>query len=319
MRRGGSVLATVAAVGAGAGVSVQTSVNGHASVLVGSPIVATAVNHSSALVLALVVALAMGAFPRAARTFRERRSEVRGWWFLGGLMGAGAVFAIILVTPDVGVVAVGVAVTLGQLAGSVAADSGGLGPGGRRPLSPFRFAGIAVAVIAVAVGALGRFDADNVVVILVVVAAGVVIALQQAANAWLIEVTGEFSVMSVINFAISTLFIGTALVVSLLVAPVDLAAIPWWAPLGGLLGAVIGVASALAVRIIGVLSLILCIAAGQAIGSIVMDLLVPVDAVGLTPASVAAAVLAVAAVALAGLGSLARRANVAAASPDPLP
>lgn len=319
MRRGGALLATLAAVAAGAGVAVQTSVNGHANVIVGSPIVATAINHSSALVLAVVVAVAMGAFPRAVRSFRRRRAEVRWWWFLGGLMGAAAVFAIILVTPDVGVVAVGVAVTLGQLAGSVMADSGGLGPGGKRPLSPFRFAGIAVAVVAVAAGALGRFAVDNLVVILVVIAAGVVIALQQAANAWLIEVTGEFSVMSVINFAISTLFVGSALVVSLIATPVDLTAIPWWAPLGGVLGAVIGVASALAVRIIGVLSLILCIAAGQALGSIVMDLLVPVDTVGLTPASIVAAALSVAAVALAGMGSLPRRGRVAAATPDPLP
>lgn len=125
--------------------------------------------------------------------------------------------------------------------------------------------------------------------------------------------------MSVINFAVSTLFVGSALVVSLIVAPVDLTAIPWWAPIGGILGAVIGVVSALAVRVIGVLSLILCIAAGQALGSIVMDLVVPVDAVGLTPASIVAAALSVAAVGLAGMGSLARRAAVTAASPDPLP
>lgn len=324
MTRRAALIATAGALAAGAAVSVQTSINGHTSVLVDSPVLATAVNHGSGLALALIVALAMGAFPRAVRTLRERRARLRWWWFAGGAMGFGAVLAIIAVTPDVGVVAVGVAVTLGQLAGSVAADSWSLGPGGKRPLSLFRLAGIAVAVVAVMVGAFGRFEVGNLLVIVVVVAAGAIIAVQQAANAWLIVATGEFSVMSVINFGVSALFVGTALLVSMTFQPLDFGAIPWWAPLGGGLGAVIGVVSALAVRAIGVLSLMLCIAAGQAIGSIVMDFVAPVDAVGLTPASVVAAALAVAAVGLAGMGSLSRRARsdsarVGAATPDPLP
>src|SRR3546814_13000039 len=104
-------------------------------------------------------------------------------------------YLIIAVTPDVGVVAVGVAVTLGQLAGSVAADSWSLGPGGKRALSLFRLAGIAVAVVAVMVGAFGRFEVGHLLVIVVVVAAGAIIAIQQAANAWLIVATDRKSVV----------------------------------------------------------------------------------------------------------------------------
>jgi transporter family-2 protein len=301
--RSSPLAATAATLAAGAAVSVQTSVNGHVSVATGSPVLATAVNHGSALLLALIVALAMGSLPRAARSLRLRRAEVRRWWFLGGLMGFVAVLAIITVTPVVGVVAVAVAVTLGQLIGSVLADSFSLGPGGRRRLTPLRTVGLAVAVVAVLVGAIGRFDLGNAIVIPVVVAAGIIIAIQQAANGWLVVVTGEFAAMSVINFVTSGVFVGIALVVSLFVAPPDFAALPPWAPLGGALGAVIGVVIALTVRIIGVLSAILCIAAGQAIAAVLLDLVVPVDSLGLTPAAVAGAVLAVAAVGIAGLGS----------------
>ncbi len=325
MRPRGAIAATTAALAAGAAVAVQTSINGHVSVAVDSPVLATAINHGSGLVLAVGVALALGAFPRAARSLRAKRGEIRAWWFLGGLMGFAAVLAIIAVTPDAGVVAVGVAVTLGQLAGSVLADSAGMGPGGRRALSLWRLGGIAVALVAVVVGAAGRFDAGNLLVVAVVVVAGAIIAIQQAANAWIIVATGEFSVMSVINFGVSAFFVGIALLVSLLFQPPDFSAVPWWSPAGGMLGAVIGVISALAVRAIGVLSLILCIAAGQAIGSIVVDLVAPVDRIGLTPASIVAAGLAVAAVALAGGASVGRRARrtpeagVGAATPDPLP
>lgn len=298
-------LATAATLAAGAAVAVQTSVNGHVSLDTGSPVLATAVNHGSALAIALIVALAMGALPRAARSLKARRSEIKRWWFLGGLMGFVAVLAIITVTPEVGVVAVGVAITLGQLIGSVIADSFNLGPGGKRRLNVLRTVGLGVAVVAVLVGAIGRFDVSNALVIPIVVVAGVIIAIQQAANGWLVVVTGEFAAMSVINFLTSGVFVGLALVVSLFVHPVDFGSLPPWAPLGGLLGAVIGVVTALTVRTIGVLSAILCIAAGQAIASVLLDLVVPVDALGLTPTAVIGAVLAVAAVGIAGLGAAA--------------
>lgn len=296
--------ATLAALAAGAGVAVQTSLNGHSSVAVGSPIFATAINHGSALLLALVVALSMGALPRAWRALKERRSELRWWWFLGGLMGFVGVLSIITVTPTVGVVAIAVAVTLGQLLGSVIADSFSLGPGGRRSLNLLRAIGLMVAVVAVAIGAIGRFDLGNAIVIPIVVIAGVIIAIQQAANGWLVVVTGEFSAMSVINFAQSAVFIGVTLLVANIVEPIDFGAMPPWAPLGGAIGAVIGVVTAVAVRSIGVLSVMLCIAAGQAITAVVLDLLIPVDTIGLTPASIVGAVLAVAAVGLAGLGAI---------------
>lgn len=303
----GSILASLAAVLAGVGVSVQTSINGHANVAVGSPVLATAINHTSALVLALGVALAMGAFPRAIRELRSGRVKLKWWWFLGGAMGAAGVFTIVVVTPVVGVVAVAVAVTLGQLAGSVLVDSLGMGAGGRRSLNLLRLVGIGVAVVAVLVGAEGRFDGAALIVLPLAVLAGIIIAIQQAANGWLIIATGEFAVMSVINFGVSVLLVGAALTVTVMVQPVNLVDIPYWAPLGGVLGAVIGVVAALTANKLGVLSLMLCIAAGQAIGGIFLDLLVPVDQVGLTAGSVMGAVLAVCAVGLAGLGSLPRR------------
>jgi len=314
--RAAVVPATLAAIAAGVGVAVQTSINGHVSATVGSPVLATAINHASALCLSVVVALAMGAFPRAVRSLRTHRADLRWWWFLGGFMGFAGVLAIISVTPLVGVVIVAVAVTLGQLAGSLVADSGGLGPGGRRALTPLRLLGVGVAIIAVVVGAFGRFTAENVWIVPVIVVAGILIALQQAANGWLVVVTGEFAVMSVINFVISGVFVGIALLTAALIAPPDFGAIPVWAPLGGLIGAVIGVLSAVTLRVIGVLSAMLSIAAGNAFGGIFLDLVFPVDAVGLTTGSVMGAVLAVIAVALAGLGAVSRRRR-AAVEPAP--
>lgn len=300
-----AIPATLAALLAGGGVAAQTSINGHLSIEVGSPVTATAINHGSALVLSLVVALSINSLPRAWRALKANRAQLRWWWFLGGLMGFVAVLAIISVTPEVGVVTVAVAITFGQLAGSVIADSAALGPGGRRRLNLLRALGLVVAVVAVVVGSIGRFEPGNLIVIPVVVAAGIVVALQQAANGWLVVVTGgEWAAMSLVNFVTSALGVGTALLIANAIQPIDFGAMPWWGPFGGILAAVIGVVIAITVRTIGILSSMLCIAAGQAIAAILLDVFVPVDAIGITAGSIIGAVLAVAAVGLAGFGAL---------------
>lgn len=304
MAKKGTILASFAATLAGMGVSVQSSINGHTSVAVDSPILATFINHTSALVLAMGVAIGIGAFPRALREIRSNQVKLRWWWFLGGSMGAFGVLVIITVIPVVGVVAVGVAVTLGQLAGSVLVDSVGFGVGGRRPMNAFRFAGIAVAILAVFVGAAGRFEGSAMWLLPLAIAAGVMIAIQQATNGWLIVATGEFAVMSVINFALSVVLVASVLLVMVIGQPMELASIPAWAPLGGVLGGVIGVVTALVANKIGVLSLMLCIAAGQAIASVFLDLLMPVDDMGLTIGAVVGMALTVCAVGIAGMGGL---------------
>lgn len=301
------VASTIAATISGGFVAVQTSANGHVSVMTGSPVLAAAVNHGSGLLIGILASLAVGAFPRAWRSLRARRSEIRWWWFLGGFMGFAVIMGIVISTPELGVVMVAVAITLGQLGGSVIADSAALGPGGKRPLSALRIVGIGVALIAIVVGATGHLHPGNLIFIPIVVIAGVIVAVQQAANGWILVVTGgEWAAMTVINFILSTLATGTALVIVMSIDPPDFSALPWWAPIGGTVGVIVGIVMAITVKTIGVLSSMLCIAAGQAIASILVDLVVPVDSVGVTAGSIVGAVLAVVAVALAGLGSVRR-------------
>lgn len=300
-------MSTIAAIISGGFVAVQTSVNGHVSVLTGSPVLAAAMNHGSGLLIGVLASLVLGAFPRAWRSLRARRSEIRWWWFLGGFMGFAVIMGIIISTPELGVVMVAVAITLGQLGGSVIADSAALGPGGKRPLSVLRLVGIGVALIAIIVGATGHLHAGNLIFIPIVVIAGVVVAIQQAANGWILVVTGgEWAVMTVFNFVLSALATGVTLLIVLSIDPPDFSALPWWAPLGGTVGVIVGIVMAISVKTIGVLSSMLCIAAGQAVASILIDLFAPVGAIGVTASSIVGAVLAVLAVGLAGLGSVRR-------------
>ncbi len=315
-RTAAAVPAVIASLAAGLAISVQTSLNGHLNVELGSPVLAAWVNHTSALAVSVVVAVAMGSFPRAVRSLRAHRDGVRWWWFLGGILGVVGVLGIIVAAPELGVVVVAVAITLGQLAGSIIADTGGLGPAGKKPLTLLRLAGVAVAGVAVVVGAAGRIEVGNVWVLVAVAVAGVIIAIQQAWNGWIVVVTGEFAVMSVINFGVSLVCSSILIVATAGMFPVDFGAIPPWGVIGGVVGAVIGVVSAIAIRIVGVLVVVLCFAAGQAFGGILMDLLLPVDGVGLSAGSIVGALLAVVAVGLAGIGGMSRRRRRASAEPD---
>jgi len=313
------VLAVLASFGAGLCVSGQTAINGHVSAIVGSPILSTAVNHGTALVLSVLVALATGAFPRAWRTLRARRGQLRLWWFLGGIFGFAGLFTIILVTPLAGLVAVTVALTLGQLGGSLIADLAALGPGGRKPLTPWRLVGLGVAVLAVFTGAWGRLEEHQPLLLAAVVLAGVIIALQQAGNGQLTVATGEFAAMSTINFLVGGVCVFATLLIVNAFVPQDFAAIPPWAPLGGLLGAITGVTVAICVRFVGVLSVMLALVAGQAVGAVVLDLLIPADRAEIGVASILGAALAVVAVGIAGWSGRRSRGGAASAGGRPQP
>lgn len=311
-----AIIATGASFLGGIGVAVQNSINGHAADATGVPLLATLVNHSSGLALSILVGLLIGAFPRAVRNLRRRRRDgppMRLWWFLAGTLGFVGVSTIIAITPIVGLVTVTVALTLGQLAGSLLADLGGIGPGGRRPPTPWRIAGLGVAVAAVFVGAWGHIDGAQPALLAAVVGAGILIAVQQAGNGQLTVATGEFAAMSTINFLVGGTCVAIALAVASLSTPVDFATLPPWAPLGGAIGAVVGTIMAISIRYVPLLTVMLAIVAGQAVAAVALDLLLPIGDTALSPGGVVAAVLAVVAVGLAGWTR--RRAPVTAPAP----
>ena len=293
-------IAIGASVLGGVGVAAQNSINGHVSVITGTPILATAVNHTAALVLSIIVGIAMGAFPRAWRRLRERRATLSRWWFFGGILGFIAMVSIITIVPVVGLVTLTVALTLGQLSGSLIADLAGLGPGGRKPPTAWRIAGLGVAVVAVFAGSWGRLEGAQPLLLAIIVGAGILVAIQQAANGQLTVATGEFAVMSTINFIVGGAFVLTALLIVNAANPIDFSTLPPWAPLGGAVGAVVGVIVALSLQHVPLLSVMLSIVAGQAVAAIVFDLVLPVGDSALSIGSIVGAVLAIIAVGLAG-------------------
>jgi transporter family-2 protein len=286
---------------AGAAISLQSYVNGRLGKDVGSPTIAAAVNNTVATVATLAIVLATGALPRALARLRALGRPPL-WHFLGGLGGAALVLVSAAAAPEVGVALLTVALVCGSTGGSLPVDAAGIGPAGRRPITPFRVAGVVLAIGATVIGALGaRGDLQPLLLGLAVVA-GLGMALQAAANGNLAKASGEPFVASLVNVTVG--FVALSLVALVAFATTSLDAFPSNPALyvGGLLGGFVVVVSAAAVATLGVLRLGLATVAGQTAGALVIDLVAPAPGEAVTVATVAGVMLTMVAVAISGRG-----------------
>jgi transporter family-2 protein len=298
-----TTLAVAAAVVSGALVAVQQRVNGELGVDLDSALLAALVSFVTGLVAVVAVVLARPAARRALAAVRD----VPWWWRLGGLGGASLVAAGAAATPKIGVALLTVGLVAGQTSGGLIVDRLGLGPGGQHAVTGPRLAGAALCLVAVALGASGRAarDADPWLLVLVV-GAGLLIAVQQALNGWVRRATGDAGVATLVNFVVGT----TALALAVGVVAVLRGFPPanWPGPehaylyLGGPIGASFVAVAAIVVRHLGVLRLGLAVIAGQLVGALLLDLVLPATDAGITPLTVAGAALTFVAVGVSGLG-----------------
>jgi len=283
-----TALPTAAAVATGAGIAVQSYVNGQLGQSLGSGELAATFNNVSGLVLLGAAALVTGAGARGVR----RWAAVRPRYLLAGLAGALMVTTGAIAAPKMGVALLSLALVCGQSSGSLVADRAGLSPAGRHHVTAPRVVGVLIAVCAVAISALGAHSDPQAGLIALAIAAGVAMALQQAANGQVAQATGEPIFASTVNFFVGS----TALVVAAAIATGLTPEHGWGAApapeyLGGLIGVVAATSMAIVVSRLGVLRLMLAVIAGQAFGGLVVDLIAPVDGETVTAATVAGVVL----------------------------
>jgi bacterial/archaeal transporter family-2 protein len=285
----------------GGAISVQSYLNGRLGREVGSATIAAFVNNLVALVATGAIVLATGALPRGVARLRALgRPPV--WHFLGGFGGAALVLVSAVAAPEIGVALLTVALVCGSTGGSLPVDAAGIGPAGKRPITGFRLAGVALAISATVISALGAGGDLQPLLLTLAFLAGSVMALQAAANGQLARETGEPFLASLVNTTVGFLALSTvALVVVATTSLGELPANPLLY-LGGLLGGFVVVVSATAVQTLGVLRLGLATVAGQTTGALLIDLVAPAPGEAVTAATVIGVVLTMAAVAVSGRG-----------------
>jgi transporter family-2 protein len=262
---------------------------------------------STAIGLALL-ALVVPLFPAGRRGIARLRKALRDgglrWWqCLGGACGALLVSSQGLAASALGVAVFTVALVAGQVLASIAVDRAGLGPRGRRPLTVRRLVGALLAVPAVAVAVADQFGHQTVLLLAVLpLVAGAGTAWQQAMNGLVTVAAGDGLVGSLVNFLVAevVLVVGASVPVALLGVPERLPG-TWWLYLGGPLGVVLIATGIAAVRLVGVLVLGLSSVAGQLVGALLLETLVPAGPGGSLLYSVVGTALALVAVAVAGL------------------
>lgn len=305
--------ATAAAVLAGALLAVQARLNGELTDRIGSAELVTLISFLEGTALVAALALARGLRP--VRTLRARRGW-RPWWLAAGPLGAGLIVAISAGVPRLGVAVVTVLTVVGQTLAGVLLDARGHGVDGHLPVSSRRVGAVALAVVALAVAAIGAGSghvSPTTVAVLaaILVAAGAASSVQQAANGAVAARTGDAVLAALASFLVGTAALVVAVGVVAMAWPARLhgawpGADEAWLYAGGVAGAVFVVVTAWVVRRVGVLTVALATVGGQLIGAVVLDAL---GTARLDGASVVASIAVLAAVGLAGLPSRAGRRN----------
>lgn len=292
----------------------QSTVNGGLSERVGSPVVAGLVSNGIGTFLLVVAALTLPPVRAGLRRLRDQArsggpggpggpGRLRWWQYFGGIFGALFVAVVALTVPVLGVALVTVTQVCGTTLGGVVTDKIGLGPAGRLPVSVVRLGSAMLAVIAVAIAQLGRpLGQVSAGLLALVLLAGAGLSVQSALNGRVNGVARNVGSASLVNATVGTsalvlagIGFGAAGRIPAPVWPGD-----WWLYLGGVLSIVIVGTSLVAVRTLGVLRSGLGFSAGQMVGALVLDALVPGMARP-TGWLVAGAVLTLLAVLLSGL------------------
>ncbi|MDF0512785.1 DMT family transporter [Agromyces sp. H3Y2-19a] len=297
-------IAIALAIVFGACTALQSRVNGALAADLDDAFTAAAISFGSGLVI-LAVALCVWRPGRVGlrRVIAALGASRLAWWMvLGGLSGAWFVTTQGLSAGLLGVAMFTVAIVAGQTIGGIVFDLAGLGPGGRRPLSPTRVLGavLALAAIAWAVSAQLAHDVPFVVMLLPF-AAGLAVSWQQAVNGRVKAEASSALTAAFVNFAVGTVALVAAAVVHGVAAgwPERLPTEPWLYA-GGAIGCIFIAGQALVVRVVGVLLLALCGVAGQLAGALALDLFLPTGR-AVDAATIGGTLLALAAVAVASI------------------
>jgi bacterial/archaeal transporter family-2 protein len=300
-------LAFVLSVITGGMVAVQSRINGELGLALGDGYVAALFSFSSGF---LVLTVAMAANPKARAGFRIIRDDlVAGrlpWWAVTGGVGGG--FLVLTQGLSAGILGVAlftVAVVTGQAFGAVAIDTRGWFGILRVRLTSLRVVGAILTVVGAVVAldfSSGSLEGVTLAFVLPMLA-GLGTGYQQAVNGRIKRLAGSAVAATFVNFAAGTIALAvvTAVALPFTGGPSGLPD-TWWVWTGGLVGTVFIAIQATTVGIIGVLGLGVSLVTGQLLGSIALDVLVPVAASGLSPATVIGAFITLVGSVLVSLG-----------------
>ena len=307
------------AVATGLVIPLQGRINGALGARLDDGIAAAVVSFTTGLLLITAISLAT---PRGRAGLQRIIPAVRNrsfprFYVMAGAIGALCVFAQSFTVALLGVALFTVAAVTGQTLSGLLVDRMGIGPGGKRAITGVRVIGSVLTVAAVAWAVSPRFGGDAdiaslVLPVLLPLAAGFFMSFQQAMNGTATVHYGTPIAATLVNFIAGSAILWVAWIIKLAVAgPGNPLPPEWWYYLGGPMGCLFIGLAALLVRSLGVLITGLGMIAGQLVGSLVLDVVIPSPGAVVALPTVLGTVLTLAAIIVATLpwpkGALARR------------
>jgi transporter family-2 protein len=309
------------AVGSGLAIPVQGRINGALGARLSDGIAASVVSFSTGLLVMILISLVL---PRGRAGLASILPAVRNRAFprvyvLAGGIGALFVFAQSFTVGILGVALFTVATVTGQTVSGLLVDRLGIGPAGKKSVTGIRIIGCVLTIAAVAWAVSPRFtgaaaaggtgagapDAGPsalLLPLLLPVLAGFLMSFQQAMNGTATIHYGTPIAATLVNFVAGGLVLWTAYGIKLAVAgPGNPLPGEWWYYVGGPMGCVFIGLGALLVRSLGVLVTGLGMIAGQLLGSLALDVILPAPGTVVAPATVLGTILTLAAIVLATL------------------
>ena len=236
-----------------------------------------------------------------------RERQFPPYYVLAGCIGALFVFAQSFTVGLLGVALFTVAAVTGQTLSGLLVDRMGIGPAGKRPITGIRVLGSVLTVAAVAWAVSPRFSAGEsglqlLVPVLLPLLAGFLMSFQQAMNGTATVHYGTPIAATLVNFIAGAALLWVAWLIKLAVAGAgNPLPAQWWYYLGGPLGCIFIGVGALLVRSLGVLVTGLGMIAGQLLGSLGLDLILPVPGTVIALPTVLGTMLTLGAIVLATL------------------
>lgn len=308
------------AVAAGLAIPAQGRINGALGARLDDGIAAAVVSFSTGLVLMILVSLVLprgrAGLAQIVPAVRERRFPP--YYVMAGGIGAFFVFAQSFTIGLLGVALFTVSTVTGQTVSGLLVDRLGIGPGGKKAVTGIRVIGCILTIAAVAWAVSPRFGAGAgassagasaggdpaqlILPVLLPVLAGFMMSFQQAMNGTATMHYGTPIAATLVNFVAGACVLWVAWLVKVAVAGTG-NALPdeWWYYLGGPMGCVFIGLGALLVRSLGVLVTGLGMIAGQLLGSLGLDLLVPAPGTVVEVPTVLGTVLTLGAIVVATL------------------
>lgn len=304
--------AVLVAVACGAGMALQSRLNGGLGLELQSATAAAFWSFGSGcLILLVVLAVTRAGRAGVGALITALRSGELPWWGLtGGLVGAFFVFSQGIAAGLIGVALFTVSYVAGQSIGSVVVDRVGMAGMHPRRVTWQRLFGAALALAAVVLASWGRVGEAGGPLWAYVLPflAGAFVGWQQAVNGLVRHAVSSGLVATAVNFLVGAVILGlAALVVALVGGP----------PTGELrspvllLGGVVGIGfifgMAAVVRRLGVLVLGLGTIAGQLGAAVALDVAFPATGHPMQATTLLGAAVALVAVVIAAVPALGRR------------